>query len=344
MAAALLDLLQPARPRARRRGAGRSSGATSSTSSTRCGDDGVEFELHRQGMLVAAREPEPGPRGAREAAADARLRLRAARRRARRGRAARGRAGARRRRSTAASSCASTGTCGPTRSPPGSPRRCGAMDVEIVEGAEVNDFLVDNGRVRRRAHRRRRPRGRRLPARRRRLDDAAGEDDRRPLPDAGGQGLQLLRQAERDARSTRSCSPTSTSAARRSASRCGSAGTMEFSGLNTRLDERRIDDIVTAARTCFEPWQTPEIEQRWAGMRPITPDGLPVLDRAGVRQRLRRHRLLDAGGDPRRPGGPGDGRVHDDRAQARAAGAVRDRAPAGAAPKEERTWLSRSGW
>jgi D-amino-acid dehydrogenase len=56
-------------------------------------------------------------------------------------------------------------------------------------------------------------------------------------------------------------------------------GTMEFSGLNTRLDERRIGDIVTNARTVFQPWASPEIAERWAGMRPITPDGLPVLDR-----------------------------------------------------------------
>jgi D-amino-acid dehydrogenase len=30
------------------------------------------------------------------------------------------------------------------------------------------------------------------------------------------------------------------------------------------------------------PWQTPEIEDVWAGMRPITADGLPILDRAGA--------------------------------------------------------------
>jgi D-amino-acid dehydrogenase len=58
-------------------------------------------------------------------------------------------------------------------------------------------------------------------------------------------------------------------------------GTMEFSGLNTRLDHRRIGDITTAARAAFQPWEHPEIEQPWAGMRPITPDGLPVLDRMG---------------------------------------------------------------
>lgn len=57
-------------------------------------------------------------------------------------------------------------------------------------------------------------------------------------------------------------------------------GTMEFSGLNTRLDDRRISDISNGARACFRPWKSEEIEQRWAGMRPITPDGLPVLDGA----------------------------------------------------------------
>ena len=58
-------------------------------------------------------------------------------------------------------------------------------------------------------------------------------------------------------------------------------GTMEFSGINSRLDQRRIDSIVTGARASFQPWQTPEIEAVWAGMRPIPADGLPILDRAG---------------------------------------------------------------
>jgi D-amino-acid dehydrogenase len=58
-------------------------------------------------------------------------------------------------------------------------------------------------------------------------------------------------------------------------------GTMEFSGINSRLDHRRIASIVTGARASFQPWQTPEIESAWAGMRPIPADGLPILDRAG---------------------------------------------------------------
>ena len=57
-------------------------------------------------------------------------------------------------------------------------------------------------------------------------------------------------------------------------------GTMEFSGINSRLDRRRIDAIVAGARETLMPWQTPEIEDEWAGMRPIPADGLPILDRA----------------------------------------------------------------
>jgi D-amino-acid dehydrogenase len=59
-------------------------------------------------------------------------------------------------------------------------------------------------------------------------------------------------------------------------------GTMEFSGINTRLDRRRIDTIVTGARASFQPWREPGIEGEWAGMRPIAADGLPILDRAGA--------------------------------------------------------------
>jgi D-amino-acid dehydrogenase len=58
-------------------------------------------------------------------------------------------------------------------------------------------------------------------------------------------------------------------------------GTMEFSGINNRLDRRRIGSIVAGAKESFAAWQSPEIEDEWAGMRPIAADGLPILDRAG---------------------------------------------------------------
>jgi D-amino-acid dehydrogenase len=57
-------------------------------------------------------------------------------------------------------------------------------------------------------------------------------------------------------------------------------GTMEFSGINNRLDRRRIDTIIAGARESFVAWTTPEVADEWAGMRPITADGLPILDRA----------------------------------------------------------------
>jgi D-amino-acid dehydrogenase len=57
-------------------------------------------------------------------------------------------------------------------------------------------------------------------------------------------------------------------------------GTMEFSGINNYLDPRRIDGILAGARESFLPLKEAEITQQWAGMRPITADGLPVIDRA----------------------------------------------------------------
>jgi D-amino-acid dehydrogenase len=59
-------------------------------------------------------------------------------------------------------------------------------------------------------------------------------------------------------------------------------GTMEFSGINNRLDRRRIETIVAGAKQAFVEWSSPEIADEWAGMRPIAADGLPILDRAGA--------------------------------------------------------------
>jgi D-amino-acid dehydrogenase len=57
------------------------------------------------------------------------------------------------------------------------------------------------------------------------------------------------------------------------------AGTIEFSGLNTFLDPRRIEALKLAARGYLPglEWATPAEE--WTGMRPLCPDGLPVMDR-----------------------------------------------------------------
>jgi D-amino-acid dehydrogenase len=54
-------------------------------------------------------------------------------------------------------------------------------------------------------------------------------------------------------------------------------GTMEFSGFSLELDRRRIDTVHRLAREYIELEQ-PDYEEPWAGLRPLTPDGLPVLD------------------------------------------------------------------
>jgi D-amino-acid dehydrogenase len=159
------------------------------------------------------------------------------------------------------------------------------MDVEIVEGAEVSDFLTENGRVRT-------------------VRSAAGDYSADAFLIAAGAwstslaemvGVKFPMEAGKGysffvkptvmpshsillADVHVGCTPLGEQM------RIG--GTMEFSGLNTRLDDRRIGDITVAAKSCFQPWQTPEIEERWAGMRPITPDGLPVLDVAGTLDNL----------------------------------------------------------
>jgi D-amino-acid dehydrogenase len=54
-------------------------------------------------------------------------------------------------------------------------------------------------------------------------------------------------------------------------------GTMEFSGYSTSVDERRIASIFQLARQ-YVDLETPAYEEPWAGLRPMTVDGLPILD------------------------------------------------------------------
>lgn len=57
------------------------------------------------------------------------------------------------------------------------------------------------------------------------------------------------------------------------------AGTMEFSGLNARVDWRRVQSIADGAGTMIEGWDSLDRDSVWCGLRPIAPDGLPVIDR-----------------------------------------------------------------
>jgi D-amino-acid dehydrogenase len=55
------------------------------------------------------------------------------------------------------------------------------------------------------------------------------------------------------------------------------AGTMELSGQNLRLEPSRVAAIRRAGDTYFNDWRGEGQEQVWVGMRPLTPDGLPVI-------------------------------------------------------------------
>jgi D-amino-acid dehydrogenase len=54
-------------------------------------------------------------------------------------------------------------------------------------------------------------------------------------------------------------------------------GTMEFSGYDLSIDERRISNLFRLASGYVE-LERPDYEEPWAGLRPMTVDGLPILD------------------------------------------------------------------
>ncbi|MFK0005397.1 NAD(P)/FAD-dependent oxidoreductase [Paenarthrobacter sp. NPDC090522] len=66
-------------------------------------------------------------------------------------------------------------------------------------------------------------------------------------------------------------------------SRLRLAGTMEFGGLDEKINKVRIDAILRAPRTYFRGWEPPkEPVTPKAGIRPMTPDGMPVIGKLGT--------------------------------------------------------------
>jgi D-amino-acid dehydrogenase len=59
------------------------------------------------------------------------------------------------------------------------------------------------------------------------------------------------------------------------------AGTMEFGGLDENINQVRVDAILRAPAAYFRDWEPPatvDVKPR-AGMRPMSPDGLPIIGR-----------------------------------------------------------------
>ena len=60
-------------------------------------------------------------------------------------------------------------------------------------------------------------------------------------------------------------------------SRVRVVGGMELSGLNTRINEQRVASILTKAQRFLPDASMNDIRDVWTGMRPVSPDGLPIL-------------------------------------------------------------------
>ncbi len=48
-------------------------------------------------------------------------------------------------------------------------------------------------------------------------------------------------------------------------------------GIDLSLNRRRIDAVVRAASRYLRDWQPKGVELEWAGLRPLMPDGLPLI-------------------------------------------------------------------
>jgi D-amino-acid dehydrogenase len=59
------------------------------------------------------------------------------------------------------------------------------------------------------------------------------------------------------------------------------AGTMEFVGLDLRLAEKRALRLLHEARSYLQGLDSPAGVETWCGLRPCTPDSLPIVGRSG---------------------------------------------------------------
>jgi D-amino-acid dehydrogenase len=64
------------------------------------------------------------------------------------------------------------------------------------------------------------------------------------------------------------------------------AGTMELSGISESINARRLASLRRSTSRFLTAWPRGEREVEWAGMRPLTPDGLPLLGRVPTTENL----------------------------------------------------------
>jgi D-amino-acid dehydrogenase len=156
--------------------------------------------------------------------------------------------------------------------------RLGEMGVQILEGTELWDIDSEGARVAAlRTSAGRLPCTSVLLATGSWLEPLARVFDVR-LPVQAGKGYSFDVVPERMPRHALlllephvGCSPL--------AGRLRIAGTMEFSGINARVDHRRIQAMARGAGRMLNGWTEFDPETAWCGLRPIAPDGLPIIDR-----------------------------------------------------------------
>ncbi|MGH9322874.1 MAG: NAD(P)/FAD-dependent oxidoreductase [Vicinamibacteria bacterium] len=57
-------------------------------------------------------------------------------------------------------------------------------------------------------------------------------------------------------------------------------GTLELTGFDSTIDRTRYGAVVGAAREALKSDFPMKNEEAWSGLRPVTPDGLPIIDRS----------------------------------------------------------------
>jgi D-amino-acid dehydrogenase len=63
-------------------------------------------------------------------------------------------------------------------------------------------------------------------------------------------------------------------------------GTLELSGLDRAISQRRVDGIRRTVRAYLPAMESAETLEVWSGLRPCTPDGLPFVGRAPAYRNL----------------------------------------------------------
>lgn len=64
------------------------------------------------------------------------------------------------------------------------------------------------------------------------------------------------------------------------------AGTLELTGLDLSINRRRVEAILKGARAYVDGLKDLEVLEIWRGLRPCTPDGLPIVGRSALYENL----------------------------------------------------------